>query len=114
MQRRRQRAGAESSLAAVAREYSRVEALLKAKFVLHADAPREAQELGAASQEDVLTVVHLDTVYLKRSSAAAEQAAALEELDVFTGFFEIQRGREPRQPAPYDGYALDSQERTTT
>ena len=114
MKRRRQRAGAESSLAAVASEYSRIEAFLQAQLVLHADALREAHELGAAGQEHVLSVINLDAVYLERSSAAAQETAALEELDLFSGCLEIERRRETGEPGADDRYALDSHERTTT
>jgi len=132
MQRRRQRAGAESSLAAVASEYSRIEAFLQAQLVLHADALREAHELGATGQENVLSVINLDAVDLKRSGAASQEAAALEELDVFSRFLEIERRGKAGEPAADDGhgrpsvagaqdgrettdrYALDSHERTTT
>jgi hypothetical protein len=49
--------------------------------VLHSDAPSEADELLAASKEDVLPVVDFNAIDLERRRAAAKQAASLEELD---------------------------------
>ncbi len=47
-----------------------------------AGAVDEIDELGAARQKHVLTVVDFDAVDFERGRAAAEQAAAFEELDV--------------------------------
>ena len=62
----------------------------------------------------MLSVIDFDTVDLERRGAAAQETTALEEFDVFTGFFEIEGCGEAGQPAADDRYALDSHERTTT
>jgi hypothetical protein len=62
----------------------------------------------------VLSVIYLDAVDFERRGPAAEKAAAFEELDVFTGLFEIECRGESGQAAADDRYALDSHERTTT
>ncbi len=62
----------------------------------------------------MLTVVDFFAGDLERRGAPAEQAAALEELDVETGFLKIERRGEAGEPRADDGYALDSHERTTT
>ena len=100
---------------AVARENARVEAILQVQLVLHSDALREADELRAAGKKDVLAVVDFDAVDLERRRAAAEQAAALEELDVRAGILQVERRRSrPARPRSDDRYALDSHDRTTT
>ncbi len=65
-------------MAAVARKDRCVEALLQMQPVAHADALREGDELGAARQEHVLSVVDLFALDLERGGAAAEDPAALE------------------------------------
>jgi hypothetical protein len=62
----------------------------------------------------VLSVIHLDAVDFERGGAAAEEATAFEELDVFTGLLEIECRGEAGEAAANDRYALDSHERTTT
>jgi len=58
----------------------------------HADTVDEAQELGAAAEEDVLAVIDLDTVDDKRRRASPEQPAPLEDLDVESGISQIEPG----------------------
>ena len=77
----RERAGSQPSTTALAREDARVEAILQTEVVLHADAPRERDELGAAREEYMLAVIDFDAVDFERGGAAAEQTAPLEKLD---------------------------------
>jgi hypothetical protein len=86
VQRRGEQAGAQATAAAVARENPRVEAILQAKLVRHADALRECNELAAAGEKDVLSVIDLDAVDFKRRCAPSKQTPALEELDAGAGF----------------------------
>ncbi len=84
------------------------------QLVAHPDGLRETDEIAAACQEDVLSVVNLDAVYLKRGGAPAEDAAALEERDLGSGGFERERGGEAGEAPADNGYALESHDRTTT
>ena len=82
--------------------------------MLHSDAPGEVDEPIAAGKKDVLPVVNFDAADLERRCAAAEQAAALEELDASAGIFQVERRGESGESASDDRYALESHDRTTT
>src|ERR1700722_801884 len=114
MQRRGQRAAYEVPDSPVAREDRCLEALLQMQLLFHADARGELDELVAAGQEDVLAVIDLDAVDLKRRCPAAKKPAAFEELDAKPGIFQVKGRRETGKPGAGDRYALDSHDLTTT
>lgn len=62
----------------------------------------------------MLPVIYLDSVDFERRRAAPEQTASLEDLYVRTRLLEPERRRKPGESGADDGYALESQERTTT
>jgi hypothetical protein len=55
---------------------------------------REVNELRAAGEEDVLTVINFNSVELEGRGAAAEQPASLEKLDVRSSSFQTERRRQ--------------------
>jgi len=106
MERGRQTSGAQAARRAVARQDERVEAILQVQVLVHPDAPCERNELGAAREEDVLPVVDFVPVDFERGRAAAEEAAALEEFDVGTSFFQFEGGGQTRESGADHGYPL--------
>lgn len=109
-----QYAGVQPPRAAVTRENSSIETFLQVHLAVHADPLRETNELGAAREENMLPVIDFHSVDLKRRSAAADKAAALEELHVRAGVLEMKSCRQTGEPRADDRYALESHERTTT
>jgi hypothetical protein len=108
VKRRAKGAGPEPAACTVARENARVEAILQAQLVLHANASGKADELIAAGQKDVLTVIDLNAVDLERGRAAAEQTASFEELDVSSGVLQPQGCRKTGDPSAHHRYAFES------
>lgn len=106
MERRRKIARAQPSLLAIAREHERVKALLQVQAVLHSDATHERDELGAAREKDMLTVIDLMTVDFERRGASAEQATTLEQLDARAAILQLDRRRETGQAGANDPYPL--------
>ena len=98
----------------VAREHERLETRLQLEFVGETGAPGEFNEGGAAREEHVLAVVDFDAVDFERCRAAAEQAAAFEELDVGAELLQFHRGSETGKAGSDDGYALESHDFTMT
>ncbi len=74
-------------------------------FVFDADAAVEADEIGAAAEEDVLAVVDdfVDAGMQVGGGAAAEVAAALDELHAIAGFGEGAGGAHAGYAAADDG-----------
>src|SRR5207245_5061543 len=80
--------------------------VVPADFVLHADAPVKLDQISAATQQNVLAVVHhlARTRMLIGRSAPAEIRAALEKGYAESAIGEGTSGSQPRQAASDDGH----------
>lgn len=66
----------------------------------------EGDELRAARQEYVLSVIHLMPVNFERSRATAKQPAAFEEVHSGARILQFERSRQARKPGSDDRYPL--------
>ena len=80
---------------------------LKADQLLHADAAIKVDQVGAATEQDVLTIVQFLAALriVKRTGPSTQRAASLEQRDLRPGGFERDRRRHTRQAAADDEYA---------
>src|SRR6516165_4557121 len=90
---------------ALPRQHENIELVLQVQVAVHPHPAGKADELCVAGQKDMLAVVHLESVDLKRRRPSSEEAAAFEELNGAAHLLEFHRGGEAGDPRAHDVYA---------
>lgn len=90
MKRSRKRGRAQAATNALSDDEN-FKAFLQMQTIRHTETLDEANELRAARQEYVLSIIDFVTVDGKRGGASAKQPRALEELDLMTSLFQRKR-----------------------
>src|ERR671937_2080887 len=80
----------------------------------HPQPAHEIPEGGAAAEEHVLPVVHLDAVDRERCRLPAQQPAALEERDLPSRLRQVEARSQPGKTGSDDRYTGVSHERAAT
>src|SRR5262249_56086014 len=85
-------------------EHPYIEAVLHVQAVGKPKPRGETDELSAAAEEDVLTVVDLLAAHREGRGASAQQAPTLEELHRQARLFELDGSGPTGQPTPHPRY----------
>ena len=96
-----QAVAAELPTGAVRGQHRDREPLLQHRVALHAEPAQQRPVVGAAAQEDVLAVVHLEVAALERVGGAAEPRAHLQQRDPHAGICQVEGGRDAGQAAAH-------------